>query len=250
MTNHEKLQENYEDSLFALLMDEFARSEGERLIQENDRLKQDPAAAVPEEVERRCLRLIERETTKHRARKTTHGLLHILGRLVLAALIAVMLFGAAFALSPSFRAGTLNLLLQIDDKVASWQFTRESSAVGSADADSQLDVFVGWLPEGYERETLTYYNPQHMEVSCTNDDGELIKISIHPDSSSFYAIDIEDSYYSDLSIHGFPGLLIEKDDSTRIAWADSEKDLVIFVISSDVPSDTLLQVAESIEIAF
>ena len=60
MTNREKLQENYEDSVLALLMDEFAESEGRRYIAENERLRQEPEAAVPEEVERRALRFIGR----------------------------------------------------------------------------------------------------------------------------------------------------------------------------------------------
>mgnify|MGYP006873118144 CR=1 FL=1 len=57
MTNREKLRENYEDSVLALLMDEFAESEGKRYIEENERLRQDPSAAVPEDVERRALQL-------------------------------------------------------------------------------------------------------------------------------------------------------------------------------------------------
>ena len=34
MTRREQLQEQYEDALFALLMDELARSEGEKLLEE------------------------------------------------------------------------------------------------------------------------------------------------------------------------------------------------------------------------
>lgn len=41
--NRQQLLENYEDALFALLMDDFAEREGEKLKAENERLKQDPA---------------------------------------------------------------------------------------------------------------------------------------------------------------------------------------------------------------
>ena len=41
MTKRERLLEEYEDSLFALIMDEFAEEEGKRLLEENERLKQD-----------------------------------------------------------------------------------------------------------------------------------------------------------------------------------------------------------------
>ena len=37
MTNREKLQDQYEDALFALLMDDLAWREGVRLLEENER---------------------------------------------------------------------------------------------------------------------------------------------------------------------------------------------------------------------
>ena len=49
MTRREKLEEQYEDAYFALLMDAVAEKEGVRLEELNDHLNQDPSAAVPEE---------------------------------------------------------------------------------------------------------------------------------------------------------------------------------------------------------
>ena len=56
MTRREKLQENFEDALFALLMEEVAEQEGQRLLEENEKLKRDPESTVPPEVDRRCLK--------------------------------------------------------------------------------------------------------------------------------------------------------------------------------------------------
>ena len=39
MTRREKLQEQYEDALFALLMDDLAVEEGKKAYEENERLK-------------------------------------------------------------------------------------------------------------------------------------------------------------------------------------------------------------------
>ena len=50
MTRRENLRDQYEDALFALLMDDLAWQEGERLLELNERLKNDPDADVPEEV--------------------------------------------------------------------------------------------------------------------------------------------------------------------------------------------------------
>lgn len=54
MRNRDKLVEQYEDALFALLMDEVARSEGEAALLLNEQLQNDPNAEVPEEIRDRC----------------------------------------------------------------------------------------------------------------------------------------------------------------------------------------------------
>lgn len=58
MTHHEKLVERYEDALFALMMEDVAETEGEKLQELNEQLKCDPAAEIPEELDERCIRTI------------------------------------------------------------------------------------------------------------------------------------------------------------------------------------------------
>ena len=58
MTRHERLLENYEDAYFALLMEDVAQMENARLDRFNTELQNDPHAAVPEELTKRCLKTI------------------------------------------------------------------------------------------------------------------------------------------------------------------------------------------------
>ena len=44
MTRREQLQEQYEDALFALLMDDLAAIEGQAALEENERLKSEVVA--------------------------------------------------------------------------------------------------------------------------------------------------------------------------------------------------------------
>lgn len=60
MKTREQLQDEYEDALFALLMYDVAKLEGQRAIEENKRLQNDPNAAVPDSVNQKCLQLINR----------------------------------------------------------------------------------------------------------------------------------------------------------------------------------------------
>lgn len=50
--------DNREEQEFAEMMKQFSIAHGELLIQENERLKADPSAAVPEDVHRRMLNFI------------------------------------------------------------------------------------------------------------------------------------------------------------------------------------------------
>ena len=245
MEKHNLLQDNYEDALFALLMDELAEKEGERLMQENERLLQDPSTAVPAESERRMLQVIERETAKHAHRRSSGKILHILGRFAIGALIAVLLFGSAFALSPSFRASTLNLLMQIDDKFTSWQFVSESNS--NELSPSQYDINVGWLPDGYISSLPISPDPQNIVMQCSNSSGKSIIISAHFDYAVNHFLDTEEiEYGTPIVVRDHLGILITKDDITRLAWVDETTGIAVFIQSADVGSDTLLRIAENI----
>ena len=55
----EELQSMIDDVLFAHLMALVAEAEGARLIKENQRLQNDPSAAVPKELDQKCIETIQ-----------------------------------------------------------------------------------------------------------------------------------------------------------------------------------------------
>ena len=60
MKSKKQLWEDYENALFAILMSKIAEFEGERLCEENERLKRNPAAEVPPEFDRKSREAIIR----------------------------------------------------------------------------------------------------------------------------------------------------------------------------------------------
>ena len=54
MNRRDELRERYEDALFAFLMEDVIETEGKKMLEENERLKQDPLAACPECEKRPC----------------------------------------------------------------------------------------------------------------------------------------------------------------------------------------------------
>ena len=73
MTHHEKLVERYEDALFALMMEDVAETEGEKLQELNEQLKRNPAAEIPKELDERCIRTIRTEFGKKNFRSARRG---------------------------------------------------------------------------------------------------------------------------------------------------------------------------------
>lgn len=249
MTNRERIEENYEDALFAMWMNDFARRRGEQLLEENERLKNDPEAAVPETLQRKNLNLIYRELR----RNSQHFAFKKVGKVFLqfAATVAIMaaLFGAAYALSPEFRAGTLNVLMDLDERAASFQLVKDESAV-SETPTLMPTVTVDWLPEGFKG-SLPSYDRLQTTVDCTNADGDLIRVRVFTEYQSLYSIDIEETdTCTDILIQAQPALLVEKDSILRISWADSITGTYILVTSSTVDVDSLIQVAESVSVSW
>ena len=249
MTNRERLEENYEDALFAMWMNDFAQRRGEQFLEENERLKNNPEAAVPEKLQRKNLNLIYRELR----RNSQHFAFKKIGKVVLhfAAAVAIMaaLFGVAYALSPEFRAGTLNVLMQLDERAASFQLVEDESAAPEMPA-LMPNVTVGWLPEGYVKSAPAYDRLQ-TTIDCTNANDDLIRVRVHTEAQTNYMFDIEDAdSCTEKTIQGVPALLVEKDGVLRIMWADDSSNTYIFVHSASADIATLTRVAESIDISW
>lgn len=74
MKSREQLQEEYEEALFTLMMDYVAQADGKQYLEENERLKNDPAAQIPESVDQRCLQTIQRAFQRRKAAAPTKDL--------------------------------------------------------------------------------------------------------------------------------------------------------------------------------
>lgn len=87
-------QEKYEDALLAQMVQEALADEGDRLREENERLLQDPNAAVPVDISKRCIRAIRRSPYQNMLRKLGTALAVLLRRTVPLLLLAGLIWRA------------------------------------------------------------------------------------------------------------------------------------------------------------
>ena len=247
MTRREQLQEQYEDALFALLMDDLAATEGQAALEENERLKNDPEYAVPTDVRQRCLKTISRCCAKKTLRRTGKVLCRGFSRVAVIGMICILLFTTAFAASPTFRANTLNLVMEIFEDSTAISFSNSNSENSSFSEDFNVDV--NWVPEGY---TLVDQSEDSFLSSLRyrSETGDEILINIFKGENGVLNIDTENAQVEPVTIQGCDGLLVLKDGDAQLAWGNENGPYQVGIIAKNSETEedvqNLLKIAEDL----
>lgn len=239
MTRREQLQEQYEDALFALMMDEVATVQGQRLLEENERLKNDPEAAVPEEVSKHCLQTIRKRFAKRSVHAAGRFTIKVFGKVAMVAGIAALLFTVTFATSETVRVNTLNLVVEVFRDRTSFSFAGDQSP-------KVPEVTIGWLPNGYELKDQGK-DDFEMWYIFSKSETETIQISYLLSNGTVLSVDTENARTENIEIDGMPAKLIQKGDQHHIIYATEDKTAFVSLIATGITSDDLIRVANSLE---
>ena len=178
MTRHERLLENYEDAYFALLMEDVAQMENARLDRFNTELQNDPHAAVPEELTKRCLKTINAHFSNMRRSSSLRIVKKAINLAAILIAISTLLFTSAFAISDEFRTATLNLVITANEKYTQLKMKQEDPPQESGNTmvtDSNKffkNIRLTWLPDGYEYLSGEY---DYQAIFATVYKGNIIK---------------------------------------------------------------------------
>ena len=240
MTKLEKLQQNYEDAAFALMMYHIAAQRGAEAVRENELLRADSETAVPPQLRQRCRRTIRRQFTRQQTQTVRRVLGRAVNRVAVAVLVMVLLFTTAFAASPDFRAHTLNLLVENFGDRTRFQLTETAAPTG---LDS-YDIQAGWLPEGFVK--VDRINGQHnVAVRHTNNDGHVITIVLYRLDQKSVSLDSESGSVTPVLVQDNSAWLIQKDNLTQVAWTIDEKGIICSIRYEGPGTVNVLQIAEN-----
>lgn len=252
MTQREQLRDNYEDALFALLMDEFAEREGERLLKENERLKLDPDIVVSDELDKRCIKTIDRTLAKRRRHKVKYAAYRVISRVAVAVLAVAVLFGTAYAAFPEVRIKTLNLIIELSEKAASLtldgtnsNIQRDDEVSSALNEDGTLRGYrLPEIPEGFELEYESNTRASAL-IRYINSYNISIGFSVKTARGAVLNVDTEDAEkVENISIHGYDGLLIKKGEGIDIVWADTDQNNFVLVSCDGLDEKTVWEYAE------
>ena len=250
MTENKDLYEQYEEAFFAMLMDKIADAEGAELIKQNRILQADPAAAVPAETTKRCLRLIRHQYHKAQRQRTARHSMRIITRIAVALMCLLVLYAVAFAASETVRVNTLNFLVQELDVGTQYLFPGDEVAVENEDEliPDILDAISKAVPSSF---TLISSEENIFErvFQFQNETGNEIYVQIWNlyDSAASATIDTEDADVQYQTIEGQDVMIVSKfytNQVYQVVWVDEVQKYMVDIIGRDVPIEDLLPIAE------
>lgn len=248
MRRHEQLLEDYEDAYFALLMEEVAKQEGERLERLNQQLLDDPDFAVPETINRKCLKTIEKCFARQRRQTNVRSVTRALRVVAIIAAITVIVFTTVFAVSEDFRVATKNLLISVNERYTEFIMETNIQSTNSSQSSRKEDsvlfdrLEIGWLPEGFQLCKNHYDRWAYYE----NEDGEWIQI-LTGDENTVVQLDTENADVMNATIHGLPTVVVEKDDQITLFLTDMDLGFFYTVVTSQgVDYETAQKIAENL----
>lgn len=252
MAEKKELYEQYEEAFFAVLMDQIADAEGEALMEENHLLQDDPAAAIPVETTRRCLRLIRRQSRKAQRQRTTCRSMRIIARIAVVLMSLVVLYAVAFAASETVRVHTLNFLVQELDVGTQYLFPGDEEDFAS----QILSIVKENVPTDFSYVSREE-NPLISIFYFENAAGDQITVKYWnlEDASANITIDTEHAEVSKQVISGQEVMIVSKDYSEavgqpeavfQIVWVCKEQEHMMQVKGINVQLDDILPVAENL----
>lgn len=254
MKNHDRLLEEYEDALFALLMEPVAEQEGAAALEENERLKNDPTAAVPAEVTRKSLRTIRREFAKQRRKYVLKTAKRVFNNVAVFLLISTLCFASAYSIVPEVRVQTLNLILEVSEIATNLTLSEKTIPPEEHNIFeppiSEDGTLAGYqmpeIPEGYDvvnRHTTS----RGAYIVYENEEEDILSFRVERAGKDGSNIDTEDAVVENIQIHGYDGLLVEKDHRLQVVWGDTDHGNLVGILATGISKEEILGYAQTMK---
>lgn len=242
MTQKEQLWENYEDAVFAILMDAVAEQEGEKGLRLMEELEHDPSARVPEEVQRKAEKTIRKAFAAKNREPVKHFTFKVVQRIAVAVLVVVITTACAFAAFPEVRANLYNLIIREYEDHTEFDYTEQFSDEYSS---ANFTIEPGWLPDGF---TLSDEGETYTTVYKTfqDEDDNTVFISRGMLSGSPLSVDSEGATVTSTTIQTYKATVIEKEGWNCIVIPMTNKNEIIYMDSEGLSANILEKIAENL----
>ena len=237
----QKLLEQYDDAAFALLMDEYAETEGARLMAEFEAAQ--AAGQVPEmpqELDEQCRRMIRRDRVKKRGRRAAHSFRRVAVKAAVAVLVFIGLMTTLVMSVDALRIPILNYFIEHSEKYSTLElYQNETQILPDFDLPdtNPNDYLIQFLPEGY---TSVYYYDDGGLINSgyQNQDGSTIYFDMMP-GTAMYQFDTENATYDYIVIGGLDVILVEK-EGFQAVWTNTDQSIIFSITASDLSRNEVI----------
>lgn len=233
-----KLNAEYEDALFRIIMSEAAEREG-RLIYE-EYMKSKTSHEVPQKEYDRFYALLD---SKLKIEKRNRRIpTKILFKTTAAVLAIIIMCSVLMVNVEAFRLKVLNLLISIEPRYTSIQISDSDGS--NLIVDWKSAYVPTYIPEGFKLERVSSSSTAKLLYFIKEDDKSTIT---YMECGSTYGIAIDTegaSLIEEIEISGHKGTLSVKGSTTTVAWIIDDR---LFSIQGQADTDEIIKMAESVK---
>lgn len=245
--SRKKLYDEYEESLFKLVMNDVAEKEGKLLLDQNQLLNEEPEYMPTKEAINKFSKRLETEIKKNLKEQNKFKKARRFNRTVLVAIIIVTTLIIATFSVQAFRSGLFNFLVNIESEFASFQLKDKKTETKSENSiDNLKNTYVPtYIPSEFEVNNITNKESLKKIKFISNKNKSLfINYYEHNKTSSFIVADSENSsLVKNININGNEGSLILKESLVTITW---EYDNKIYMIETNLGIEEAVKIAENV----
>ena len=237
--NENKRFENYEDSLWRVIMFNYAKHEGKELFKENETLKIDPQLQPSNAERKKFHNLLDNELRKHKLRSLIQMSKKIFTKIAVVVFVLILGFALLFTTVEAFRVQVLNLILTFEKEYTSIKLGEGNGNITAGFRNTYAPTYI---PAGYWIYDISDMGETKL-ITYKNDAGESIDFYDYAPSLTTN-LDTENAeIIKSITINGKSGMFVLKNELSTISWSNDEK---IFIISAYISESEIIKIAESV----
>ncbi|MGS0764883.1 DUF4367 domain-containing protein [Syntrophomonas curvata] len=237
-----KLYEEYEDSLFKLVMHNAAAKEGQLFLEEKAKLKNDLEFQPSPAAVRNFRHQLDIHLKKQQAYARKQRILNTINRVAVAMVIMLVLLGSVVMTVEAVRVRVLNFIMNVEPEYTSFELKGNDKS-GSAIVDWHKAYVPTFIPAGYEVSGVST-GQFEKSIEFKNKQGLLITY-MELSESSKPQLDTENaSTIKTININGYEGKLIVKDSLVTVIWPMNDH---MYIIRGQIKEETAVKIAEGVK---
>ena len=242
-----KLQAEYEQALFKVLLHDAAEQEGRALLEELDDAGHSPAHAPSELELKRFGKALDKRQRRQRQAAWQKAALSAARTTAISLLAATAVFVTAMTTVSAFRVRVMNLWMSVQPEYTSFQLRRVDGSQfhhSTIALNLSNDYVPTYVPQGYEVNSFAV-NDGLKRIVFENHRTKTFIVYTEMDAASNLVVDTENATrFLEISINGHAGTLVVKNNMVTVIWSIGER---MFMLKTQTTVDTAIRMARGVK---